>query len=148
MNEIMKKAADLIQSKTNYCGPIEGMSGYAVLSVIDAEGYPTSSTNTISTAEGISQVTFLTGMSSNKVKRLEKNNKAAVILASPDYNINLVGEVTVSNDPEVKKVHWQPIFEAGGHGTLDSPETCVLIFRTKRYSIYFADGDLFDEGTL
>ena len=149
MTETIKKASDLINSKTGYCGPIEGMSGYAVLSVIDENGYPTASTNTISTADGINQVTFLTGMASNKVTRLQKNNKACVILASPDYNINLVGEVEISNDLETKRLHWQPLFEAGGHGSIESPDVCVLIFKTKRYSIYFAESEeLFEEGVL
>ena len=69
-NQVITKAAQLVESKAGYGGDNPGMSGYAVLSLVDEAGYPTSSANTISTAKGIHEVVFLTGMDSNKVSRI------------------------------------------------------------------------------
>jgi len=42
MNEaVIKKAGEIIATKTNYVGG--GMEGYAVLSLIDENGYPSAS---------------------------------------------------------------------------------------------------------
>jgi hypothetical protein len=67
--EVIKKAGKVIESKANYVGG--GMEGYAVLSLMDDEGYPASSTLTIARASGIDWLTFCTSPDSNKAKRAE-----------------------------------------------------------------------------
>jgi len=143
MSKAIEKAAEIINSKVDYIG--DGMEGYAVLSLIDDKGYPTSSPITISKADGINWMSFLTGIGTNKVNRIIKNNKAAVCLATSSYNINLVGKIDVITDTETKKEHWQNEF-VKHHDLHNSPKYCTLKFKTERYSIYFSKENLFEEG--
>jgi len=132
----IKRASELINSKTDYIG--DGVDGYVVLSLVDENGYPTSSAITLSKANGINWLSFLADIDSNKVKRITKSNKACVCLASSEYNITLVGTIEVITDPVVKTELWQDIFSEN-HGTPDDPACCALRFTTQRYSIYFVD---------
>ena len=143
--EIIAKAAEVIQAKTGGIGG--GMEGYAVLSLIDENGYPTASTLTISKAEGIKWLTFLTGLDSNKVKRISKCNKGSVCLSSSTYNITLVGTLEILTDPEMKKEMW---YEAIGEmlSGPDDPTFCVLRFNTEWYNILFAVDGKEAKGTL
>ena len=146
-SEAVKKATELINNKVDYIGG--GMEGYAVINLIDDEGFPTSGATTISKADGVNWITFLTGMDSNKVKRIKRNNKASISLTSSAYNINLVGTFEILTDMESKKANFQQIFD-DNHHKLDDPNGCVLKFTTKRYSICFFEGEesIFDEGQL
>jgi general stress protein 26 len=146
MNEgIIAKAAEVIRSKTGYIG--RGMEGYCALAVIDEDGYPSASTLTISKADGINWITFLSGLGSNKAKRINKCNRGSVCINSPAYNITLVGTLEVLTDPDIKKEMWQ---DPLGHfySGPDDPEYCVIRFRTERYSLFFADDGSKAEGTL
>ena len=142
--EAIVRADEVIMSKTDYVGG--GMEGYAALSLIDEDGYPSTSTLTISKADGIKWLTFLTGLDSNKAKRIAKCDRASVCVNSAQYNISLVGTVEVLTDPATKKEMWQ---EPLGHmfSGPDDPQYCVIKFTTKRYSIFFDDG-AFTEGAL
>jgi len=143
--KIIERAAEVIQARTGGIGG--GMEGYAVLALIDENGYPTASTLTISKAEGIRWLTFLTGVDSNKAKRIIKCNKGSVCLSSSEYNITLVGTLKIVTDPDVKKEMW---YEAIGEifSGPDDPAYCVLRFSTERYSIFFADSGKEAKGTL
>jgi general stress protein 26 len=139
MNQkIIERAAGVIASKTDYIGG--GMEGCVALCLIDEDGYPTASTITISKADGIKWLTFLTGHDSNKAKRIGKCNKGCVCLSTPEYNITLVGTLEVLTDPDTRKEMWQDPIGAYYSGP-DDPNYCVLRFNTMRYNLFFADAD-------
>jgi len=146
MNQaIIKKAGDLIASKANYVGG--GMEGYAVLSLIDENGYPTASTLTIARADGINWITFATSPDSNKAKRIAACNRASVCLASSEYNVTLVGTVEIVTDLETKKDMWFAPMSHMWSGP-DDPNFCAIRFNTERYNLFFADDESEGVGTL
>jgi general stress protein 26 len=124
-------------SKTDYIGG--GMDGYCALSLIDEEGYPSTSTVTISKAYGIKWITFLSGLKSNKAKRIDKCNRGSVCINSPKYNITLVGRLEVLTESDIKNEMWQEPLGSIYSGP-DDPEYCVIRFNTERYKIFFDDG--------
>ena len=143
--DIIERAAEVIQAKTGGIGG--GMLGYTILALIDDNGYPTASTLTISKSEGIKWITFLTSVESNKVKRINKCNKGSVCLASPEYNISLVGTLEILTDLDTKKEMWYEAIGALFTGPED-PAYCVLRFNTERYNLFFADDLSTAEGIL
>jgi len=135
-DKTIARAIEIIKGKTDYIAG--GMEGYAVLSLIDENGYPTSSTLSVSKADGINWITFLSGIDSNNAQRIAKCNKASVCFASPEYNISLIGTVEVLTDVETKKAMWQePIGEM--YNGPEDPNYCVIRFNTERYNIFLAD---------
>jgi general stress protein 26 len=133
--EIIAKASEIISAKTGYIGG--GMEGYATLALIDENGYPTASTLTIAKADGIKWITFCTSPDANKVKRIEKCNRASVCINSNEYNITLVGTIEVLTDEETRKDNWLPAMEGLGQWSgYDDPAFCVLRFTTERYSLF------------
>jgi general stress protein 26 len=134
--EIIRRAGEVIAAKTGYVGG--GMEGYAVLALIDEQGYPTASTFTIAKADGIIWITFATSPDSNKAVRISKCNRAGVCIASSGYNITLVGTVEIVTDADTKKDLWfEPMSEMWSGP--DDPKFCVLRFNTERYSLFFAE---------
>ncbi len=128
MNEhIIEKAAEIIKKRSK-------VPSFCDLSLIDLEGYPTTSVITNADSEGIETLYFCTELNSNKVRRIEKCNKAAVSFPDLDYNITLVGTIGISTDPELKKEKWYPGLEHTFKG-VDDPNYCVLIFKTRRYNL-------------
>jgi len=132
------KAEEIIKSKT-----AEANMGVGVtLSLLDHEGYPTTSTLSISKADGIRQITFGGQLDSNKAKRAKKNSRASVCIFDDDYengsyyNITLVGDIEVVTDIETKKDTWYPGLEEYFPGGVDDPNYCVLKFTTKRYNLW------------
>jgi len=147
MNEkIISRASALINSKTDYIG--DGMGGWAVLSLIDENGYPTSATMTISKADGVSWISFLTDTDGLKSQRIARCNKACVCLPSSEYHISLVGTVEIITDPEIKKQHWQEVITTHYKTDWNDPEWCLLRFNTEHYNLFFADDDSEAKGTL
>jgi general stress protein 26 len=124
------------------------MEGYAVLSLIDEKGYPTSSTMTISKADGIHWLTFLTDTKGTKAQRIAKSNKACVCLASSEYHISLVGTAEIITNITIKKEHWQEVVT--NHYKMDhtAPEWCVLKFSTEHYNLFFASDETAAKGKL
>ncbi|MCL2386214.1 MAG: pyridoxamine 5'-phosphate oxidase family protein [Defluviitaleaceae bacterium] len=141
MNEqAIAKAGEIIAAKTDYVGG--GMEGYAVLSLIDENGYPSASALTIAKADGINWLTFASSPDSNKAKRIAKCNKASVCIASPNYNITLVGTIEEVTHPDCKKASWCDVMNDGSHWKgFDDPNYYVMRFNTERYSIFILDGD-------
>jgi general stress protein 26 len=131
--DIIKKAGEIINSKTGYIGG--GMEGYAVLALIDENGYPTASTLTIAKADGIKWLTFNTSLDRDSVKRINKCNRSSVCINSSEYNITLVGKIEVLTDPDTKNDMWFPVME-GQWNSPDNPDYCVLRFTTERYSLF------------
>jgi len=144
--KILARASEVINSRKDYIGG--GMEGYAVLSLIDEDGYPTSSTVTISKADGVNWISFIGDVNGNKAKRIEKCNKACVCLASSEYNISLVGTMEVITDPAVKKDHWQDVFCEAYSSNYDDPRSCILKFTTEHYNIFFESDDTEAKGRI
>ena len=140
------KAGEIINSKTDFIGG--GMEGYATVSLIDENGYPASTTMTISKADGIKWLTFLSGLSANPAKRVNICNRACVCLSSSKYHISLQGTVEVLTDIESKKENWQELMGGYYADKWENPDYCVLRFTTERYNLYIVDGELEARGVL
>jgi len=133
------RAEELIKSKTAEVNMGVGVT----LSLLDYEGYPTTSTLSISKADGLRQITFAGSLDSNKVKRAKENSRASVCIFDDNYeggayyNITLVGDIEVVTDTKVKKETWyQGLEEHFPNGGLNDPNYCVLKFTTKRYNLW------------
>ena len=131
-SEIIAKAGEIVAKNTVQGQAYQGQN--CVLALIDLEGYPTASVITPSTSEGINWITFCTGLTSDKAKRIAKCNRASVCFASADYNITLVGEIELATDPDTKKEMWYDGLENHFSGPTD-PNYCVLKFTAKRYNL-------------
>ncbi|MDR1230558.1 MAG: TfoX/Sxy family DNA transformation protein [Spirochaetaceae bacterium] len=127
MNQkLVDKAGEIISKDRLNC----------VLALIDADGYPTASTITVSKNDGNNWLTFCTGFGGIRTKSIDKCKRASVCFFSPDplYNITLVGQIEVITDPEVKKEMW---YDGLGNHFSGSEDTnyCVLKFKTERYKL-------------
>ena len=140
------RAEEIIKSKT--AGENAGVG--VTLSLLDHEGYPTTSTLSISRVDGIRQILFGGSLSSNKAKRIMQNSRASVCIfddnfeAGAYYNITLVGDAEVVTDPELKKEVWYEGLAEHFEKGVEDPDYCVLRFTTKRYNLWV---DLEDEVT-
>ena len=132
------KAEEIIKSKTAEVNMGVGVT----LSLLDHEGYPTTSTLSIAKADGIRQITFGGQLDSNKAKRAKENSRASVCIFDDDYengayyNITLVGDIEVVTGIETKKETWYQGLEEYFPGGVDDPNYCVLKFTTKRYNLW------------
>ena len=146
MNQtIIARASEVIQAKTGYIG--DGMEGYCAIALIDEDGYPSASTLSISKANGIKWLTFLSGLESNKAKRIHNCSRGSVCINSSMYNITLVGTLEVLTDPEIKNEMWQAPLGNMYSGP-DDPQYCVIRFNTERYNLFFADDGSVAKGAL
>jgi len=147
MNEkVIAKAAEIIRSKSSEVN----MGAGVALSLIDDEGYPTTSSVSIAKSDGIRQITFCTTMGSNKAKRAMACNRASICIfddkydenyeESSYYNITLVGTIEVVTDLETKKEMWYEGMEEHCSGPEDE-NYCVLRFTTKRYNLWVDLGE-------
>ena len=136
--EITKRASELINSKAEY--RTGDMEGYAALSLIDHNGYPSATTFCITKADGINWLTFNTATDREYAKRIGKNNKACVCINSSEYTINLVGVAEALIDIESKRENWLPIMDNMPHWSgPDDPTLLIIRFTTERYTIQFTD---------
>lgn len=118
-SEIVNKFADLKE----HCG----------LSLIDIDGFPTSSTITVSKSNGIVSMTFCTGFGT-KSERIKKCNHASVCFNSEDYNITLKGTIEILTDNAIKSEMWYDGLQNHFSGP-DDPNFCVLRFNTMSYNL-------------
>jgi general stress protein 26 len=132
------KATEIIKSKTAEVN----MGAGVALSLIDHEGYPSTSSISIAKADGIRQITFGVSLDSNKAKRVKENSRASICIFDDNfegdayYNITLVGDIEIVTDAETKKETWyQGLDEHFANGA-DDPNYCVLRFTTKRYNLW------------
>ena len=136
--EGIAKAKEIIKSKT----AAENMGAGVALTLIDKEGYPTTSCASISKAEGIRELTFGIDLSSNKAKRAKECTRASVCIFDDDYekgayyNITLVGDVEIVTDPAVKEDVWYEGLEEHFKQGAADPDYVVLRFTTKRYNLW------------
>ncbi|MCL1862838.1 MAG: pyridoxamine 5'-phosphate oxidase family protein [Defluviitaleaceae bacterium] len=141
--EVIAKASEIIKSKT----AAENMGAGVVLTLMDGEGYPSTSCISISKANGIQEILFGIGISSNKGKRAKECTRASVCIFDDDYeggayyNITLVGDVEIVTDHELKKEVWyEGLAEHFEQGAAD-PDYAVLRFTTKRYNLWVDMGE-------
>ena len=130
----IQKAEAIIAKNCSHTAP-EGTMPYCVLALLDAEGYPTASTLTAAKADGLREITFCTGLGSNKAKRIQGSSHASVCFSADDYNITLAGDIEIVTDPAVKQNNWYSGLENHFTGS-DDPGYCVLRFRTRRYGLF------------
>ena len=136
--EIVKRAAELINSKAEY--KTGDMENYAALSLIDDKGYPSATTFCITRADGINWLTFNTALDRPYAERIRKNKKACVCINSSAYTINLVGTAEALTDLKSKKENWLPIMDAMPHWSGPNDlELLIIRFTTERYTIQFTD---------
>jgi len=115
---------------------------YAGFGVMDENGYPSISAISLLNPETISELYFATTMDSNKVKRLQKNNKASINCYTSTNNITLVGETELFSDQETKSKYWenwqdwialgQDVYPGG----VSDPNYCYIKFTTKRVALW------------
>jgi len=117
-NEVIKKSANVY------------------LGVVDENGYPVVMAMSLINPETISEIYLSTTIDSNKAKSLQKNKKASVCCAAPEYNITLVGDVEILTDQETKSKCWQDWFIEVYPGGETDPNYCVIKFYAKRASLY------------
>ena len=136
--ETIKKASEIITSKTAK----ENMGAGVTISLIDEEGYPTTSSLSIATANGIEELYFGISLSSNKAIRAIACPRASVNLFDDNletgsyYNITLVGDVEIITDSKIKQANWyEGLAEHFDQGVNDS-DYVVLKFTTKRYKLW------------
>lgn len=140
---IIAKASQIIKSKT----AAENMGAGVALTLMDSDGYPSTSCISISKADGITEILFGIGLSSSKGVRAKECNRASVCIFDDDYennsyyNITLVGEVEIVTDPELKKDVWyEGLTEYFPQAAAD-PDYAVLRFTTKRYNLWVDMGE-------
>jgi len=140
MNQnIMAKAIEIIEKNAVQGGEFSGQ--HCVLSLIDAEGFPTASVVTPSKVDGINWITFGTLLDGNRAKRVENCNCASVCFSSDEYCVNLVGEIEVITSADVKCEMWYDGLSFYVTG-MDDPNYCVLKFTTKRYKLFIEGEDV------
>lgn len=130
----LQKAAAIIAQNSVFGAP-EGTMPYCTLSLLDENGYPTTSALTAAKSNGISEITFCTGLQSNKAKRIGRSTRACVCFCADAYSITLVGDIEIVTDPTVKQAMWYDGLSHHFSGA-DDPGYCVLRFRTKRYGLF------------
>lgn len=129
MNEkIIQRAEEIIAER------IAGQQNFCALTFVEADGYPHTTTISVSKAYGIRWLTFCTGTGA-KSAIIDNCNKASVCFNSSEYHIGLVGTVEQLTDPEVKKEMWYDGLKNHFSGW-DDPNYCVLKFITERYSLF------------
>jgi general stress protein 26 len=116
-----------------------------VLSLIDDEGFPTTSVITPSKSDGINWITFGTLLDDNRAKRSLNCNRASVCFATAEHCVNLVGEIEVITSSDIKHEMWYDALKDFFTGP-DDPNYCVLKFKTKRYKFFINGQDV--EGKL
>ena len=147
--KLISRAGEIIKSRAigDY---IEGNTGYySSVALIDFDGFPTISTISISKADGIKTLFYITSLDSNAVKRIQKNNRACVNINSDLYHISLVGTFEVFTDLQTKQDMWYDGAKEHFSGP-DDPNLCILRFTTERYNILIMENDdyEFDAGNI
>jgi len=144
MNQnIINEAAEIVKKNTvkerKYNGEI------CTLTLIDEEGYPTSSIITPSKSDGIKWITFGTLLDGNRAKRSKACKYACVCFGTDEYCVNLVGDIEVVTTADVKRGMW---YDGLAFHFKDSedPNYCVLKFTTIRYKLFINGEDV--EGRL
>jgi len=143
-NEVVAKAEAVIAKKT--AGWKAG-NWYCAFTVIDENGYPTTSTISPLKSDGIRWLVFGASLSSDRVKRVKECNRVCVCFNSNDHHISLVGTVEITTDPQAKRDAWVDEL-ADYYSGADDPDFAVMRFTTERYNLFFIDDESEDAGVL
>lgn len=128
MNEkIIERAGEIIAKR------IVGSQNFVTLALVDPDGYPHTTTISISKSEGIKWLTFCTGTGAKK-DTINRCGKASVCVNSSEYHIALTGTIEQITDLDVKKEMWYNGLKNHFSGW-DDPNYCVLKFTAERYNI-------------
>lgn len=126
--KIIQRAEEIIAEK------IAGPQNFCALTFVEQDGYPHTTTISVSKADGIRWLTFCTGTGA-KSAIINNCNKASVCFNSSEYHIGLTGTVEQITDLDVKKEMWYNGLKNHFSGW-DDPNYCVLKFTTERYSLF------------
>ncbi|MDE6592623.1 MAG: pyridoxamine 5'-phosphate oxidase family protein [Oscillospiraceae bacterium] len=128
MNEkIIERAGEIITERA------KGSQNFVTLAFVDRDGYPHTTTISISKSEGIKWLTFCTGTGAKK-DIIDRCNKASVCINSSEYHIALTGTIEQITDLDVKKEMWYDGLKNHFSG-YDDPNYCVLKFTAERYNL-------------
>ena len=136
---VIEKAQQIIKTKTADTNKWSGVT----LSLLNSEGYPTTSSISIAKANDLHELTFTVGTNSNKANRIKECNRASVCIFDDNfeqgsyYNITLVGDIEIITDPEIKKANWYDGLQEHFPDGASDPNYCVLKFVTKHYNLWF-----------
>jgi len=136
--EIIKKAAEIIAANTVKNKTFNNEICY--LSLIDEDGYPTTSVITPAKSDELKTVWLCTMLDSNHARRIANCSRASVSFTSAEYCVNLVGDIEVITDAAVKQEMWYDRLAYHFPCGETDPNYCVLKFTTKRYKL-FIDGE-------
>ncbi|MCL2579862.1 MAG: pyridoxamine 5'-phosphate oxidase family protein [Oscillospiraceae bacterium] len=134
-SDIIAIMEEIVRANTVGGGAFKGQ--VCTLALIDEDGFPTSAVLTPSKSDGIRWLTFGTLLDENRAIRSSVNNRASVCFGSAAHCVNLVGEIQVVTDADVKREMWYDALNAFFIGP-DDPNYCVLKFVTKRYKFFRA----------
>jgi len=135
--ELIARASEVIATRM-WKGMDDYAQFYSTLALIDLDGYPATTTMSISKQDGIHHLYFTTALDSNVAKRIQQCNRASVCVNSAEYHISLVGTIEILTNLKIKQELWYeglPDYFSGP----EDPNYCVLRFTTERYNI-FVDG--------
>jgi len=134
--QIIKMAEEVVAKNTVKNGTYN--DEICIITLVDLDGYPSSSVITPAKADGIRTIWFGINADSSKMKHLKKNTKACVCFGSGEYNISLTGEAEAISDLKVKQEIWYNGLEHHFAG-FDDPTYYALKFTTKRYDLLFPE---------
>ena len=142
MEDAIIKAGEIIKKRTA-SGTYNNQ--YCVLAQEDLDGHLTAAVITPAKSDGIKKITFCSGLKSNWVKRVERDNRAALCFASDSYSITLRGRIEILTDEESIKENWYSGLENHFSG-YDNPNLCILQFTTEVYKLFIdwqeTEGDI------
>ena len=138
--EIIKKAADIIAANTVKNKTFNGE--ICTLTLIDGEGYPTASVITPAKSDGLNWLAFGTLLNDNRAKRAKNCSRASVSFNTTEYCVNLVGDIEVITDPQIKSEMWYDGLSFHFPSGETDPNYCVLKFTTRRYKLFIEGEDV------
>ena len=113
-------------------------SGTAVLSCIDADGYPQARAMLVLEHDSLRTQYFSTNTSSGKVGYLQHNPKASVYYCTPDNyrGVLFIGKMEICTDQGTKDFLWREGFERYYPKGVTDPDYCVLKFTASKGAYY------------
>lgn len=107
---------------------------------VTQDGYPRICVLTPLKNDGIKELWFSTGASSNKVRHFKINDKAGVTFYDDGDSVTLTGKMEIERDKKIKDSLWRDSlakhFPDGGK---NDPEYCILHFKAEKATIYIQD---------
>ena len=121
-----------------------GRSKRAVLTTIDAYGYPHSVEMDLLGTDGDHILYFSTPSSARKVTNIRDNGKAGVCIARCLDSISFTGDAEIVDDRDLKTRFWDDRMLRHYPGGVDDPGYCLIRFYGKHVSAWI-DRDVFEK---